>query len=131
MDSLFARTSRVENYLNMLLTKFCVSKNIFISQFPVNIKSEWNDMVLIDVNGGGNKNAYNTYSANIFLYGRPIGDSLKKNVKVIDAMEEKLDEAIKNSTSEHYSVTVNFRDADYDNTRNFHFNVVNVMVIAR
>ena len=68
MDSLFARTSRVENYLNMLLTKFGVSKNIFISQFPVNIKSEWNDMVLIDVNGGGNKNAYNTYSANIFLY---------------------------------------------------------------
>ena len=123
MDSLFARTSRVENYLNMILTKFGVSKNIFISQFPVNIKSEWN--------GGGNKNAYNTYSANIFLYGRPIGDSLKKNVKVIDAMEEKLDEAIKNSTSEHYSVTVNFRDADYDNTRNFHFNVVNVMVIAR
>ena len=60
-----------------------------------------------------------------------IGDSLKKNVKVIDAMEEKLDEAIKNSTSEHYSVTVNFRDADYDNTRNFHFNVVNVRVIAR
>lgn len=125
-----ARTSRVENYLNMLLTKYGVSDRIFISNLPVNILKEWNDFVLIDVGMGRDLGAYHSFSVNIFLYGRPIGQSQQKNVKVIDAMEEKMDKAIKEEGSKYYHLTANWRDADYDDTRNFHFNVINITLLA-
>ena len=43
----YARVSRVENFIVMLLTKYSVSENIFTDMLPVTIKSEWNDMVLV------------------------------------------------------------------------------------
>ena len=125
----YARVSRVENFFNMLLTKYAVSKQLFISNLPVTIKSEWNDMVLIDVGSGVNKGAHREFSVNIYLYGRPQGDLQKKNVKVIDAMEEKLLTAIEECHDKHYHPSVNWSNSDYDNTRNFHFNVVNITIL--
>ena len=45
----YARVSRVEDFFKVLLTKYGVSENIFVSRLPVTIKSSWNDMALIDV----------------------------------------------------------------------------------
>lgn len=125
MNSEYARTSRVENFFNMLLTKYAVSKNIFL-ELPVIIKKEWNDMVLIDVGSGINRNASYSYSVNIFLYARPKDELQQKNVKVLDKMEALLDKAVNENHDEHYVVRVNWRDADYDATRNFHYNVINI-----
>ena len=129
-QTLYARVSRVENFFNMLLTKYAVSKHLFISQLPVTIKPEWNDMVLIDVGSGTNYDSHRKFSVNIYLYGRPIGDLQKKNVKVIDAMEELLLKAVSKCSDKHYHPSVNWSDSDYDSTRNFHFNVVNVTVLV-
>lgn len=126
----YARVSRVENFFNMLLTKYEVSKQLFISQLPVTIKPEWNDMVLIDVGSGTNYDSHRKFSVNIYLYGRPIGDLQKKNVKVIDAMEELLLKAVSECSDKHYHPSVNWSDSDYDSTRNFHFNVINISVLV-
>ena len=128
--TIYGRVSRVENFFNMLLTKSGISKQIFISQLPVTIRPEWNDMVLVDVGVGENACAYRKYSVNIYLYGRPQGELQKKNVKVIDNMENILLEAIGNCSDEHYHPSVNWSDSDYDSTRNFHFNVINISVLV-
>lgn len=129
-NTFYARVSRVENFFNMLLTKYAVSKQIFVSQLPVNIKPTWGDMVLIDVGQGKNYSSHRLFSVNVFLYGRPIGELQKKNVKVIDQMEELLLKAIQESSDEHYHPSVNWSDSDYDTTRNFHYNVVNITVLV-
>lgn len=125
---LYARVSRVENFLNMLLTKYKVSGHIFVSNLPVTIRSEWEDMVLIDVGKGNDFNAYNSFSVNVYLYAKPQGDLQKKNVKVIDAMEETFGKAVSECNDKHYHPVINWRDSDYDTTRNFHFNVVNLTI---
>lgn len=125
---LYARVSRVENFMNMLLTKYKVSKHIFVSNLPVTIRSEWDDMALIDVGKGNDMNAYNSFSANVYLYAKPQGDLQQKNVKTIDAMEEAFGKAMAECNDKHYHPVINWRDADYDTTRNFHFNVINLTI---
>lgn len=126
----YARTSRVENFLNMLLTKAGLSKHIFISHLPVTIEKEWNDVVLIDVGQGRNFGAHHQFSANIFLIARPLGQLQQKNVRAIDTMEQKLEEAVSSCSDVHYHPTISWRDADYDDTINFHFNVVNLAILV-
>ena len=124
----YGRVSRVENFVFHLVNEAGLSKNIFVSTLPVTIKSEWADMVLIDVGKGDNLNAYRRFSVNVYLYAKGKGDLQTKNVNVIDAMEEKLLQAVSDSRDNNYTPTVNWSDSDYDSTRNLHFNVVNLTV---
>ena len=124
----YGRVSRVENFVYRLVKGAGLSSNVFVSTLPVTIKSEWADMVLIDVGKGDNLNAYRRFSVNVYLYARGKGDLQTKNVNVIDAMEEKLLQAVSNSRDNNYTPTVNWSDSDYDSTRNLHFNVVNLTV---
>ena len=124
----YGRVSRVENFVYRLAKGAGLSSNIFVSTLPVTIKSEWADMVLIDVGKGDNLNAYRRFSVNVYLYAKGKGDLQTKNVNVIDAMEEKLLQAVSNSKDNNYTPTVNWSDSDYDSTRNLHFNVVNLTV---
>ena len=120
----YGRVSRVENFVFHLVNEAGLSKNIFVSTLPVTIKSEWADMVLIDVGKGENFDAYRRFSVNVYLYAKGKGDLQTKNVNVIDAMEEKLLQAVSDSRDNNYTPTVNWSDSDYDSTRNLHFNVV-------
>ena len=122
------RVSRVENFVYRLVKGAGLSSNVFVSTLPVTIKSEWSDMVLIDVGKGDNLNAYRRFSVNVYLYAKGQGDLQTKNVNVIDAMEEKLLQAVSDSKDNNYTPTVNWSDSDYDSTRNLHFNVVNLTV---
>ena len=122
------RVSRVENFVYRLVKGAKLSSNVFVSTLPVTIKSEWADMVLIDVGKGDNLNAYRRFSVNVYLYAKGKGDLQTKNVNVIDAMEEKLLQAVSDSKDNNYTPTVNWSDSDYDSTRNLHFNVVNMTV---
>ena len=124
----YGRVSRVENFVYHLVNGAKLSSNIFVSTLPVTIKSEWTDMVLIDVGKGDNLNAYRRFSVNVYLYAKGKGDLQTKNVNVIDAMEEKLLQAVSDSKDNNYTPTVNWSDSDYDSTRNLHFNVVNLTV---
>ena len=124
----YGRLSRVENFVYRLVKGAGLSSNIFVSTLPVTIKSEWADMVLIDVGKGDNLNAYRRFSVNVYLYAKGKGDLQTKNVNVIDAMEEKLLQAVSDSRDNNYTPTVNWSDSDYDSTRNLHFNVVNLTV---
>ena len=124
----YGRVSRVENFVYRLVKGAGLSSNVFVSTLPVTIKSEWADMVLIDVGKGDNLNAYRRFSVNVYLYAKGKGDLQTKNVNVIDAMEEKLLQAVSDSKDNNYTPTVNWSDYDYDSTRNLHFNVVNLTV---
>ncbi len=124
----YGRVSRVENFVYRLVKGAKLSSNVFVSTLPVTIKSEWADMVLIDVGKGDNLNAYRRFSVNVYLYAKGKGDLQTKNVNVIDAMEEKLLQAVSDSKDNNYTPTVNWSDSDYDSTRNLHFNVVNLTV---
>ena len=124
----YGRVSRVENFVYHLVKGAKLSSNVFVSTLPVTIKSEWANMVLIDVGKGDNLNAYRRFSVNVYLYAKGQGDLQTKNVKVIDAMEEKLLQAVSDSKDNNYTPTVNWSDSDYDSTRNLHFNVVNLTV---
>ena len=124
----YGRVSRVENFVYRLVKGARLSSNVFVSTLPVTIKSEWADMVLIDVGKGDNLNAYRRFSVNVYLYAKGKGDLQTKNVNVIDAMEEKLLQAVSDSRDNNYTPTVNWSDSDYDSTRNLHFNVVNLTV---
>ena len=124
----YGRVSRVENFVYRLVKGAKLSSNVFVSTLPVTIKSEWSDMVLIDVGKGDNLNAYRRFSVNVYLYAKGKGDLQTKNVNVIDTMEEKLLQAVSDSKDNNYTPTVNWSDSDYDSTRNLHFNVVNLTV---
>ena len=124
----YGRLSRVENFVYRLVKGAKLSSNVFVSTLPVTIKSEWANMVLIDVGKGDNLNAYRRFSVNVYLYAKGKGDLQTKNVNVIDAMEEKLLQAVSDSKDNNYTPTVNWSDSDYDSTRNLHFNVVNLTV---
>lgn len=126
--TIYGRVSRVENFVYRLVKGAKLSSNVFVSTLPVTIKSEWADMVLIDVGKGDNLNAYRRFSVNVYLYAKGKGDLQTKNVNVIDAMEEKLLQAVSDSKDNNYTPTVNWSDSDYDSTRNLHFNVVNLTV---
>ena len=127
----YGRVSRVENFVYRLVKGAKLSSSVFVSTLPVTIKSEWADMVLIDVGKGDNLNAYRRFSVNVYLYAKGKGDLQTKNVNVIDAMEEKLLQAVSDSKDNNYTPTVNWSDSDYDSTRNLHFNVVNLTVKVR
>ena len=124
----YGRVSRVENFVYRLVRGAGLSSNVFVSTLPVTIKSQWADMVLIDVGKGDNLNAYRRFSVNVYLYAKGKGDLQTKNVNVIDAMEEKLLQAVSDSKDNNYTPTVNWSDSDYDSTRNLHFNIVNLTV---
>ena len=108
----YGRVSRVENFVYRLAKGAGLSSNIFVSTLPVTIKSEWADMVLIDVGKGDNLNAYRRFSVNVYLYAKGKGDLQTKNVNVIDAMEEKLLQAVSDSKDSNYTPTVNWSDSD-------------------
>lgn len=129
-NTTYGRVSRVEDFVYRLVKGVGISDNIFVSTLPITIKSTWANMVLVDVGKGDNLNAYRKFSVNVYLYAKGQGDLQTKNVKVIDAMEQKLLNAVAGSSDEHYKPSVNWSDSDYDSTRNLHFNVVNLTVLA-
>lgn len=124
----YARVGRVKNFMNMLLTKYKVSEHIFRNNLPITIRSEWEDMVLIDVGKGNDFNAYNSFSVNVYLYGKPQGDLQEENTPRLDEMEAITGKAIAECNDKHYHPVINWRGSDYDTIRNFHFNVINLTI---
>lgn len=125
------RLSRIENFFSMLLTKGKISDNIFVGELPPTTSKNWDDFVNVDVCQQRDYGGYSSGYANIYLYARPKGTPLRKNVKLLDKMEGILDDVIKNSNNKDYTIQVLYRDSGYDSNRQFHFQMISVSVIAR
>lgn len=125
------KISKIETYLNSLLDDV-VSKNTFFTALPdtsIIKASDWKDMVLIDFPMGiKDIDAYGKGEVDVVLYARPL-ESGKKNVAVMSQLEEKLFEAIKNSSSDSYYL--NYLDAHsmYDTNINWHCNVITLNIL--
>lgn len=125
------RLSRIENFFSMLLTKGKISDNIFVGELPPTTSKNWDDFVNVDVCQQRDYGGYSSGYANIYLYARPKGTPLRKNVKLLDKMEGILDDVIKHSNNKDYTIQVLYRDSGYDSNRQFHFQMISVSVIAR
>lgn len=125
------RLSRIENFFSMLLTKGKISDNIFVGELPPTTSKDWDDFVNVDVGQQREHGGYSSGYANIYLYARPNGTPLRKNVKLLDKMEGILDDVIKQSNNKDYTIQVLYRDSGYDSNRQFHFQMISVSVIAR
>ena len=125
------RLSRIEYFFSMLLTKGKISDNIFVGELPPTTSKNWDDFVNVDVGQQRDHGGYSSGYANIYLYARPKGTPLRKNVKLLDKMEGILDDVIKNSNNKDYTIQVLYRDSGYDSNRQFHFQMISVSVIAR
>ena len=125
------RLSRIENFFSILLTKGKISNNIFVGELPPTTSKNWDDFVNVDVGQQRDHGGYSSGYANIYLYARPKGTPLRKNVKLLDKMEGILDDVIKNSNNKDYTIQVLYRDSGYDSNRQFHFQMISVSVIAR
>lgn len=125
------RLSRIENFFSMLLTKGKISDNIFVGELPPTTSKNWDDFVNVDVGQQRDYGGYSSGYANIYLYARPKGTPLRKNVKLLDKMEGILDDVIKHSNNKDYTIQVLYRNSGYDSNRQFHFQIISVSVIAR
>ena len=125
------RLSRIENFFSMLLADKGLSKNIFVGELPPTTDKDWYDFVNVDVGQQREHGGYSSGYANIYLYARPKGNPLRKNVKLLDKMEGILDDVIKQSNNKDYTIQVLYRDSGYDSNRQFHFQMISVSVIAR
>lgn len=125
------RLSRIENFFSMLLTKGKISDNIFVGELPPTTSKDWDDFVNVDVGQQRDYGGYSSGYANIYLYARPKGDPLRKNVELLDKMEGILDDVIKHSNNKDYTIQVLYRDSGYDSNRQFCFQMISVSVIAR
>lgn len=123
--------SRIENFFSMLLANKGLSKNIFVGELPPTTYKEWNDFVNVDVGQQRDYGGYSSGYANIYLYARPKGDPLRKNVKLLEKMECVLDKIIDESKDANYTISTLYRDSGYDSNRQFHFQMISVSVIVR
>ena len=125
------RLSRIENFFSILLTNKGIYKNIFIGELPPTTDKDWYDFVNVDVGQQRDKGAYSSGYVNIYLYARPKGTPLRKNVKLLDKMEGALDNIINGSNDKDYTIHELYRDSGYDSNRQFHFQMISVSVITR
>lgn len=120
--------SNIETFMNELLDNK-VSVNTFFTDLPTTIKSEWNDIVVVDCNSIYDKGGIGVGTVNVLLYAKPMSNG-KKNVNRLYDLEVKLNECIKNNTSKTYIINrVENMPPDYDEERNLHCNAVKINII--
>lgn len=131
MDNIHKRTSRIENFLNMLLTKANITDKLFIGNLPAIIGKEWDEMILIDVLKSTDYDSHADGTANVFLYAKSKDSLSRKPVAELDRMESELDALIAESEDRHYVIEVNWRDSDYDSNTKYYYNIVNLSITIR
>lgn len=131
MDRDNRRLSRIENFFSMTLAKAGISDNIFVGELPPTTSKDWEDFVNVDVGQQTDYIAFSSGYANVYLYARPKGTPLRKNVKRLDKMEEALDKMIRTSNNKDFIISELYRDSGYDSNRQFHYNLIAVSVVAR
>lgn len=126
MDKNLFNISKIETFLNTLFDNK-VSDNTFFSDLPPAIKQEWKDMVVVDIPSMYDLSGMGSSRINVFLYARPKSNGTK-NVPVLSTMESKLRECIANNTDVHYQLSINNEWTDYDDQRDLHCNIYELIL---
>lgn len=120
--------SNIETYLHSIMDGI-VSENTYAGTLPDTLKSEWNDMCLIDC---GSKlhdmDAYGQGTILIWLYARPRSNG-SKNVATMSKLEDNLNFVIKNASNKDYSISRGVTYSDYDSIRQWHCNIVELNIL--
>ena len=75
--------------------------------------------------------AFSSGYVNVYLYARPKGTPLRKNVKRLDKMEAALDKMVRESCDDNFVISELYRDSGYDTERQFHYVLVSISVVAK
>ena len=128
MDKNNMNISRIETYLHGIINNK-VSKNTYAGTLPDTIKSEWNDMVLVDcANRVSDLDAYGEAIVLVWLYARPFENG-SKNVAMMDELETTLNEVIENANDKIYVINRRNTYSDYDSDRQWHCNIVELNIL--
>lgn len=120
--------SNIETYLHSIMDGI-VSENTYAGTLPDTMKSEWNDMCLIDCcNKLHDFDAYGQGTILIWLYARPRSNGTK-NVAIMNDLENKLNYVIQNASNANYSFSRGATYTDYDSTRQWHCNIVELNIL--
>lgn len=129
MDAKLTTISSIEAFFYDLLVNAGISQNVYVGDFPHNVKDSWNEAVIIDTAGYmRNLGSRCETSVLVMLYAKPFGDG-SKNVPKLDEMENKLHEAISGCAHEHYFVRMGSQYADYDQARDLHCNIYTIELL--
>lgn len=121
--------SKVETFLNSILDNV-VSKNTFFGYPPEkeSIDSSWQDFVFVEIpNGINDYEGYGQGTVLVWLYARPLSSG-RKNVAKMSELEIKLNNVVKDTTSQIYSISRRKTFTDYDTSINWHCNAVEIIV---
>lgn len=128
MDKNLMNISKIETFFNSMLGK-SVSSNVFFTDLPPTIKSEWGNMVVVDcANAIEDMNAYGYGIVNVFLYAKPLSSG-RKNVTALSKMEDSLNNCIANSANQTYRIHRANTYTDYDINRKLHCNIVQIKIV--
>lgn len=123
MDKQHINISKIETYLHSIIDNR-VSDNTYVGTFPDTIKSEWEDMCLIDVGTAiKDMDAYGIGAVLVWLYARPLANGAK-NVAKMSELERKLNEVIEKANDSIYHINRRATYSDYDSERKWHCNIV-------
>ena len=94
------------------------------------IKSDWNDMVLVDcANRVSDLDAYGEAIVLIWLYARPFENGAK-NVAMMEELETRLNKVIEdNKNNGIYGINRRNTYSDYDPDRQWHCNIVELNIL--
>lgn len=122
--------SKIETYLNSILDNV-VSNNTYFGYIPdtsIVQASDWQDMVMVEIpNGVQDRDAYGQGTVLVWLYARPL-ESGRKNVAKMSELEQKLTDAIKQSSGDKYYIQRRMTFTDYDTEIKWHCNVVELTI---
>ena len=119
--------SKIETYLHSIMDNV-VSDNTYVGTPPETIKEAWQDMCVIDVGGSISDNdAYGKGVVLVWLYARPLANGAK-NVAKMSEMEIKLNEVIEFAHNSTYRLSRRATHSDYDSSRKWHCNIVELNI---
>ena len=120
--------SNIETYLHSIIDNK-VSNNTYVGTPPDTIKEEWEDMCVIDL--GSNIRDYDAYGKGVvlvWLYARPLANGAK-DVAQMTELENKLNEVIDGANDSTYRINRRATYTDYDSSRKWHCNIVELNII--
>lgn len=127
MDKNLMNISKIESFLNTLLDNK-VSDNTFFTSLPPTIKTEWQDMVVVDCGTAiSDLDAMGKGRVSIFLYAKPLSNGAK-NVAKLSELEQKLTACIESNQNKTYVINRAETYTDYDENRNLHCNIIQINI---
>jgi hypothetical protein len=128
MDKKHLNISKIETYLHSIIDNI-VSNNTYVGTPPETIKEDWDDICVIDVGPNiKDMDAYGKGVVLVWLYARPLANGAK-NVAKMSELETKLNEVIKNAHDRTYRINRGATYSDYDSSRKWHCNIVELNLI--